>query len=239
VFLSNAENSVYGGCGIKVNYIVCSNPDCKELSLNVGLSRKKYRTGKAYLDFPPLKSWSLIPESHAKPQAACVPSQLANDYYEACKIRDLSPKASATLSRRCIQGMIRDFCEISKNRLIDEIRELRNLADKGELPSGVAADTIDAIDHIRSIGNIGAHFEKDIDVIVDVDPGEAQALLELIEMLFEEWYVARDVRSRRLKRIESIGVTKQKERQEKKNASKEAAANDLSSATESSSKSIL
>jgi hypothetical protein len=135
--------------------------------------------------------------------------------------------------------MIRDFCEISKNRLIDEIRELRNLADKGELPSGVAADTIDAIDHIRSIGNIGAHFEKDIDVIVDVDPGEAQALLELIEMLFEEWYVARDVRSRRLKRIESIGVTKQKERQEKKNASKEAAANDLSSATESSSKSIL
>ena len=29
-----------------------------------------------------------------------------------------------------------------------------------------------AIDAVRSIGNIGAHMEKDINLIVDVDPEE-------------------------------------------------------------------
>ena len=32
--------------------------------------------------------------------------QLMDDYEEACAIVNLSPKASATLSRRCLQGMI-------------------------------------------------------------------------------------------------------------------------------------
>ena len=52
-------------------------------------------------------------------------------------------------------------------------------------------ESVEAIDHVRTIGNIGAHMEKDIDLIIEVDPGEAQALIELIELLFEEWYVAK------------------------------------------------
>jgi hypothetical protein len=67
---------------------------------------------------------------------------------------------------------------------------------------------VDAIDHVRGVGNIGAHMEKEIDLIVPVDPGEAQALIELIEMLFDEWYGARERRKNRLARIESIAVEK-------------------------------
>jgi hypothetical protein len=33
---------------------------------------------------------------------------------------------------------------------------------------------VDAIDHVRKIGNIGAHMEADINVIVEVEPKEAQ-----------------------------------------------------------------
>ena len=36
---------------------------------------------------------------------------------------------------------------------------------------------------VRKVGNIGAHMEKDINVIVDVDPDEAQHLIGLITFL--------------------------------------------------------
>jgi hypothetical protein len=104
--------------------------------------------------------------------------------------------------------MIRDFCGISKARLIDEIKELRKRIDEGNAPKGVEHETMDAIDAVREIGNIGAHMEKDISHIVEVDPGEAQTLIELIEMLFDEWYVARHTREERLSRIKQIASDK-------------------------------
>jgi len=154
--------------------IVCANKDCQELSLTVVLGPAKKGNDQAVrVD----KHWTLLPPSSAKPQPDDIPQAIRSDYYEACAIRDLSPKASATITRRCLQGMIRDFCGISKSRLIDEIRELRKRVDSGHGPLGVQPDTVDAIDHIREIGNIGAHMEADINVIVDVDPNEAQVLI--------------------------------------------------------------
>ena len=57
-----------------------------------------------------------MPESDAKPQPEFIPEAIRQDYREACRIRDLSPKASATLARRCLQGMIRDFCAITRGK---------------------------------------------------------------------------------------------------------------------------
>jgi hypothetical protein len=157
---------------------------------------------------PPLVKWSLIPDSSAKPQPDFIKQVLREDYLEACKIRDLSPKASATLARRCLQGMIRDFCGIAKNRLIDEIKELRAQLDAGTAAQGVTHEGVDAIDAVRSVGNIGAHMEKDVDLIVDIEPGEAQMLIELIELLFDEWYVQREKRMRRLAAITALSAQK-------------------------------
>ena len=50
-------------------------------------------------------------------------------------------------------------------------------------------------------------MEKDINTIIDVDPDEAQRLIELTEMLFEEWYKARHRREQRL-RIRAIAAEK-------------------------------
>lgn len=106
----------------------------------------------------------LIPNSHAKQFPDYIPEPIRQDYEEAYSIVNLSPKASATLARRCLQGMIRDFYGITKSRLVDEINALQSL---------VPASQWKAIDALRSIGNIGAHMEKDINTIVDVDSGEA------------------------------------------------------------------
>jgi len=109
--------------------------------------------------------------------------------------------------------MIRDFCGISKRRLIDEIDELRTSVAGGRAPLGVQPDTVDAIDDVRKIGNIGAHMEADINVIVDVDPNEAQLLIELGELLFDEWYVARAARTERLAKLKAIAADKKEQKQ--------------------------
>lgn len=188
--------------------IVCANDQCKKLTLAVSLNKYDEVKDNSYVGFAKIHNWSLLPASNAKPQPECVPAVLVEDYEEACAIRNLSPKASATLIRRCLQGMIRNFCGISKTRLVDEINELKQLVEEGKSPSGVQLEHIEAIDHVRSIGNIGAHMEKDINVIIDVDPNEAQALIELTELLFEEWYVARKKRQDKLGSIQLIANEK-------------------------------
>lgn len=80
--------------------------------------------------------------------------------------------------------------------------------ENGSADRSVTEESVQAIDHVRTVGNIGAHMEKDIDLIVPVDPGEAQALIELIELLFEEWYGAREKRKERLARIAKINAEK-------------------------------
>lgn len=199
----------------KQNYLImsyeairCTNPNCNELSLSVTL------TGGYNSDYSKKISsfseeWKLRPSHNAKNQPDYIPNPILEDYYEACKIKDLSPKASATLARRCLQGMIRDFCKVSKSRLVDEVGFLRNLIENGSAPRGVEIETVDAIDAVRNIGNIGAHMEKDISLIIEVDPGEAQALIELLELLFDEWYVARYNREKRLAHVKLIAAEKE------------------------------
>ncbi len=202
------EGSTLGKVLIRVTSTTCANKDCRKLTLradlyeNLGYQVRNYKLGK-------LRGiWSLLPGSSAKPQPDYIPLPIRDDYEQACKIRTLSPKASATLSRRCLQGMIRDFCGISKPRLIDEIKELKQRLDDGKAPTGVMPDSVEAIDHVRSIGNIGAHMEKDINVIVDIDPEEATILIGLIELLFKEWYVARHQRAERLAELKRIADAK-------------------------------
>ncbi|MEO9574882.1 MAG: DUF4145 domain-containing protein [Lentilitoribacter sp.] len=216
-----SQNRIYvknvdmGYVGSHVVAVGCSNPDCQKLTLAFHL--KQYEITNVGNIRPtiddPLYSKRLMPESAAKHQPDYIPPPLREDYEEACKIRDLSPKASATLARRCLQGMIRDFCGISKGRLIDEIRELKKRVEEEKAPKGVSEDSVEAIDAVRNIGNIGAHMEKDINLIIEVDSNEAQTLIELIETLFEEWYVARKKRHDRFGKIMAIAEDKKEQKQ--------------------------
>jgi hypothetical protein len=174
----NSGNPVY----LEAVSVVCPNPSCGHYSVNVR-SVKGYALGEtSWATNDIIEQWTVRPSAKVRPLPSYVPEPVVADYREACLIRDISPKASATLSRRCLQGMIRDYWGISKSRLIDEIKALEEKVD----PQAWAA-----IDAIRDVGNIGAHMEKDINIIVDVEPEEAQLLIELIEMLVKDWYVAR------------------------------------------------
>ena len=58
-----------------------------------------------------IKEWQLCPEPTGKPSLLkdYILEAILEDYKEACLIKDKSPKAAATLARRCLQGMIRIF----------------------------------------------------------------------------------------------------------------------------------
>ncbi|MCC7300620.1 MAG: DUF4145 domain-containing protein, partial [Verrucomicrobia bacterium] len=134
------------------------------------------------------------------------PAAIVADYNEACLIQEASPKASATLSRRCLQGIIRDFWKVKAGRLVDEIEQIKDKTDPL---------TWEAIDSVRKVGNIGAHMEKDIDLIVDVDPSEAELLIGLIETLIRDWYVTREERKSRLLQIKQVAEQKEQAKKTK------------------------
>lgn len=151
-----------------------------------------------------------IPRSFGRRLHDSVPAGIIEDYAEAHSILEESPKAAATLARRAIQGMIRDFHGISKRTLKAEIDALEEL---------VEADVWAAIDVVRSVGNIGAHMERDVDVIIEVEPNEAENLLGLVTLLSDDWYKSKADREQRLADIKEIG--------EKKEGQKNAARNDV------------
>ncbi|WP_294275804.1 DUF4145 domain-containing protein [uncultured Sphingomonas sp.] len=182
----------------------CLNESCNKLTLELNVHPVYYQGGWKAKSSSKIFSERLIPRGASVPQPEFIPAPIRSDYEEACLIRDLSPKASATLSRRCIQGMIRDFAGISKGTLDAEIKALTEAVDNHTADRAITLESVYAIDHVRKIGNIGAHMEKDINVIIDVDPGEAQALINLVELLLREWYVERHQRQERLAAVASI-----------------------------------
>jgi hypothetical protein len=192
--------SKYGRQALHTLVISCPNPECRELTISAyigGYSVNQF--GQFHDEDESRDLWQLVPRANIKVFPDYVPDPILADYREACLVCGLSAKAAATLARRCLQGMIRDFWGVSRDRLVDEIEVIEEKVD----PS-----TWKAIDAVRSIGNIGAHMDKDINLIVDVDPEEAELLIGLIETLITDWYVARHEREGRMQRIVQSAASK-------------------------------
>jgi len=122
-----------------------------------------------------------------------VPPSIAEDYKEAALVLADSAKASAALSRRCLQHFIREVLDFTKPNLAQEIDEV--------IASGVFPSNInDELDKVRIIGNFAAHPEKSTStgVILAVEPGEAEWNLDVLDNLFDFYYI-RLARSAELK----------------------------------------
>jgi len=114
-----------------------------------------------------------------------VPPSIAEDYNEACLVLSDSPKASAALSRRCLQNLLRDAGSLRHtNDLNDEIQKV---LDSHTLPTYISS----AIDSVRNVGNFAAHPIKckNTGEILPVDPEEAEWTLDVLESLFDFYYV--------------------------------------------------
>lgn len=128
--------------------------------------------------------WLVYPRNASRPPAASeVPSLLAEDFNEACAVLSHSAKASAALSRRCLQSLLRLQGFTQK----DLAPAIQALLDTKQLPSWLG----DNVDAIRNIGNFAAHPLKDTNTgaILPVEVEEAEWNLEVLEGLFDFYYV--------------------------------------------------
>ena len=121
-----------------------------------------------------------------------VPPGIAEDYKEACLVLSDSPKASAALSRRCLQAILRDMGGAKKKDLNGQIEEVIKGA---QVPTHIA----DGLHAVRTIGNFAAHPTKSTTTgaIIDVEIGEAEWNLDVLELLFDFYFVQPAVAAKR------------------------------------------
>lgn len=112
-----------------------------------------------------------------------VPKNLGEDYEESCLVLSDSPKASAALSRRCLQAILREQGFEDKSLF----KEIQKAIDSGKLPTHIE----ESLDAVRSIGNLAAHPTKDTRTgeILPVEQGEAEWNIETLEFLFDFFYI--------------------------------------------------
>jgi len=157
-------------------------PECRRAIIR--LTRMTFGDGGGISSLTP--NWDHVivyPKAPSRaPLDKRVPDDLAEDYRQACLVLPDSPKASAALSRRCLQHLLRETAGIKKRNLDQEIGEAIN-----QLPAHLG----DAIDGVRVIGNFAAHPIKSESTgeVVDVEPGEAEWNLDTLEGLFAHYFV--------------------------------------------------
>ncbi|AXX85719.1 DUF4145 domain-containing protein [Aliarcobacter skirrowii] len=131
-----------------------------------------------------------------------VPSHIAEDFNEAGLILNDSPKASAALSRRCLQTIIHEHFKIKKKNLSEEIDEVMT-----KVPEYISKQ----LDAIRQIGNFSAHPIKSQNTgeIVNVETGEAEWCLDILQSLFQFCYVQPKIAEEKMvelnKKLEECG----------------------------------
>jgi hypothetical protein len=145
---------------------------------------------------PALPRATFLGYPHATDSARDIPPEVtapfSEDFKQACDVLPLSAKASAALSRRCLQAILRDKAGTKQKDLYDQIEEV---SAPGILPSHIVQD----LHAVRTIGNFGAHPIKSTNTgeIVDVEPGEAEWNLDVIESLFDFYFVQPALSSKR------------------------------------------
>jgi hypothetical protein len=162
-------------------------PECNEpiIILRKGLANyysqsETYR----YVDDGYCKEYVVWPRSASRVCAPEVPSNIREDFEEASEVLAISPKASAALSRRCLQHLLTEYAGMKKKDLAHQIADLIST-------NKLSSDLASQLDAVRNIGNFAAHPQKAISSgeILPVEPHEAEWNLDVLEELFDYFFV--------------------------------------------------
>ena len=112
-----------------------------------------------------------------------VPPEIAEDYDEACLVIDDSPTAAGALGRRCMELVLEQAGGAKGRTLADKIDDV---IAKEKAPAWVIYD----LHTVRKLGNFAAHASEDVTGrIIRVDSEEAQWTLNVLQTLFDFYYV--------------------------------------------------
>jgi Domain of unknown function (DUF4145) len=160
-------------------------PSCHRLVLQLRANKIERLQGSGTWAGQELERNFIRPRAANRPNPPIdVPREFAQDYIEASLVLSDSPKASAALSRRCLQHILREKAGVKRGSLEKEIDEV---IASGQMPTHLT----EAIDAIRNIGNFAAHPVKSSATgeILPVEPGEAEWTLDVLDGLFDFYFV--------------------------------------------------
>ena len=162
-----------------------SCPKCKEVILflqpfdNPQHIEQGRPTSEGYLAFPRHSGFT---RAHVS-----VPDHLAALHREAHEVLSISAKASAALSRRLLQTILKEQGYDSDNLAT----QIDNVLDEQDARKALPSALHSTVDAIRSFGNFSAHPITDTTSlqVIDVEPEEAEWCLSIIADLFDHYYV--------------------------------------------------
>lgn len=131
-----------------------------------------------------------------------IPSQYAEIFHESECVNNISPRASATLSRYLLQMLLHEELHIEKRNLEQELDEFQEKKD-------VSSQLITMLHIMRRVANFGAHPKKSTNSkeIIEVEKGESDIMLELLKELFDYLFVKPKQQEEFLKTIqEKYGI---------------------------------
>ncbi len=116
-----------------------------------------------------------------------VPEHLAAEFVEASNVLPISPKASAALSLRILQAILKEQGYTNRD-LAKQVDAVLGETDAHRVLPFYVRDKIDAI---RNFGDFSAHPITDLTTlqIIDVEPEEAEWCLDIVSALFEHYYI--------------------------------------------------
>jgi hypothetical protein len=161
---------------------ICPNPECDREIIYLGY--KAQRLGEEIFS-----SHLVHPKSAGRgPVAQEVPEGIARDYIEACDVLPISAKAAAALARRVLQSIL----HTNGYKARDLAQEIELLLNEQDPKRAIPLRLRETIDGIRNFGNFSAHpiNDKTTLQIIDVEPHEAEWCLDIIEEMFEHFYVS-------------------------------------------------
>jgi hypothetical protein len=113
-----------------------------------------------------------------------VPEPYAGNFKEACIVLEDSTNASAAISRRCLQSLLVNEGGAKRGNLAAQIEEV--VASKQLRPQ-----LAENLHYVRKVGNLAAHEKKNVNTgeVVDATMAEGEWLIEVLEGLFEHYFV--------------------------------------------------
>jgi DNA-directed RNA polymerase subunit RPC12/RpoP len=162
-----------GGPEEFVSLYRCAN--CAQLIIYLQL-KVDVDGGESVMIYPPIRN-----DYHER----VVPPPIWKEFVAARQFVFASPNASATMSRRCLQILLRNHFGFHARTLDEQIKGILGTA---HLPSFLKSE----LDVIRTLGNFGAHPTPHAESgeIIEVERAEAKWLIQVLEALFDYCFAA-------------------------------------------------
>ena len=167
---------------VSLDYMYCANDDCKELVIRV---HENSLAPQHAVESPEMltRTWNARPRASTRPIDRAVPEPFRTDYLEAAGILEQTPRMSAVLSRKIVFDLLEQYASIAEYTL-------KKSLDKFVPDTTHPARIRENLQHLREIGDFGAHTQKDgVGQVIEVSRVDAEWTLDLIDGLFDYFII--------------------------------------------------